>query len=248
MNRSISAPRRMKNVLVFDVETTGLLPKTPKTIAEYPYILQLSFAIYDLDKNEITTKYDSYVAIDDSVIIEEKITEITKITADICKTKGKKIVEILKDFRIAYEMCEGMVAHNMKFDQEMITVEIQRNRKELINYDPECLNLFNPIYEQLNITEKYCTMQKGIKLCNIEMPPNPKFSNKIPDKPRLKYPKLSELYLKLFENETIPENLHNAMVDVMTCLRCYLKMRHSIDMLNYTGSDSSSNNINAIAA
>ena len=37
-----------------------------------------------------------------------------------------------------------------------------------------------------------------------------------------------ELYAKLFEGATV-EGLHNSMVDVLTCLRCYLKMRHGYD-------------------
>jgi hypothetical protein len=45
-----------------------------------------------------------------------------------------------------------------------------------------------------------------------------------------KWPKLTELYSVLFPEEVIPENMHNAMVDVMACLRCYLKMRHRINM------------------
>ena len=48
-------------ILVFDVETNGLLPKNniyghPIPMEKYPYILQLSYTIYDNEKKKnITT-------------------------------------------------------------------------------------------------------------------------------------------------------------------------------------------------
>ena len=43
--------------LVFDVETNGLLPRVQKngppiSISEYPHILQLSFAVYDISQKK----------------------------------------------------------------------------------------------------------------------------------------------------------------------------------------------------
>ena len=46
MNFVVEAPKRKRTVLVFDVETTGILPKkdrlstTPPPIEAYPHILQ----------------------------------------------------------------------------------------------------------------------------------------------------------------------------------------------------------------
>jgi hypothetical protein len=42
-----------------------------------------------------------------------------------------------------------------------------------------------------------------------------------------KWPKLSELYFAMFHEN--PDGLHNSMMDVLVCLRCYLKMRHRLD-------------------
>ena len=44
-----------------------------------------------------------------------------------------------------------------------------------------------------------------------------------------KFPKLIELYKKLF-NE-VPNNLHNSLNDVLVCFRCYFKMRYNLDIL-----------------
>ena len=43
-----------------------------------------------------------------------------------------------------------------------------------------------------------------------------------------KYPKLVELHEKLFE--TRPKNLHNSLVDVFACFRCFYKMYFNKDV------------------
>ena len=63
MNFTVEAPNRKKTVLVFDVETSGLLPKKDKSsvnpipIEAYPYILQLSYAKYDIVTNTLLPSY-----------------------------------------------------------------------------------------------------------------------------------------------------------------------------------------------
>jgi hypothetical protein len=99
---------------------------------------------------------------------------------------------------------------------------MERARQRIVNVNVDCLGLFNKTAEELNNVERYCTMKKGISLCNILME-----SNKEGGIPKKKYPKLSELYVKLFD-EPAPTNLHNSLVDVETTLKCYLKMRHNI--------------------
>jgi hypothetical protein len=47
-------------------------------------------------------------------------------------------------------------------------------------------------------------------------------------KPYKKWPTLLELYVHFFT--TTPSNLHNSMMDVLVCLRCYLKMRKNIEL------------------
>ena len=43
-----------------------------------------------------------------------------------------------------------------------------------------------------------------------------------------KYPKLSELHKHLFN--TMPNGLHDAMADVLICLRAYVMMEHNQDI------------------
>ena len=64
-------------------------------------------------------------------------------------------------------------------------------------------------------------MKNGKKICNITI-------EKPDKKVFVKFPKLVELY-KLMFNET-PENLHDAKVDALVCLRCFLKMELNVDI------------------
>ena len=225
---SVPPPTYRRRFLVFDVETTGLLPNSRKggaavPITEYPHILQLSFAIYDLSQKQVIRKYDAYVDVPDDAVISDFVANLTGITKEKCKREGKPIVEVLEQFYEAYMFCEGLVAHNMDFDEKMILVELERNREAVLAKAPYCFMTFNPMYEKVHGIERYCTMKKGTDICNILV------ESKMPGRPpSKKWPKLNELYGKLFDGETV-DGLHNSMIDVLTCLRCYLKMRHGYD-------------------
>ena len=89
----------------------------------------------------------------------------------------------------------------------MLMVEAIRNDINL-NFNRNGLNL-------------YCTMRNGIELCNIE---------KKNDEGEIykKFPTLLELHYKLFN--VIPNNLHNSLIDILICLRCFYKMIYNDDI------------------
>ena len=62
-------------------------------------------------------------------------------------------------------------------------------------------------------------MKKTIKLCNIKKPS----SN------GLKFPKLIELHHVLF-NYT-PKGVHNSLIDVLVCLRCFIMITQGDDVI-----------------
>ena len=211
-------------VLVFDTETNGLLPKRdPVTklplINEYPYILQLSFIVYNLKTREIEQTFNNYIKVNEDVNINEKITEITGITKEMCEKKGIPTVNALYEFYHAYMSCDRIIAHNLNFDKNMIELEILRNHNTMRTI-PDCAFLFNEMFNSTNNIDTYCSMQKTRNFCKIMI--NGKYG------PYTKAPRLCELHQKLFG--FVPENLHDAMVDTMTCLKCYLKFEHDITM------------------
>jgi len=248
----IQTPVRCRRYLVFDTETTGKLVRQKKgdlvpAITEQPHILQLSFVVYDLFEHCVVDRYNSYVKVGEDVAISDFITGLTGIDRAKCNGQGAPILDVLERFYEAYVFCDCLVAHNIEFDITMIQIEVERNREAILAKAPQCLTIFNPIYEKMNRIERYCTMKRGTNLCGLVKEKKKEDSDKVDVKepntglhPALaleitkiekrvayKWPRLEELHSKLFGD--VPPGLHDAMVDVMACLRCYLKMRHGYD-------------------
>jgi len=221
-------------ILVFDVETTGLLPKVSKVPTEptlppeNPYIIQFSFILYNLQTRSIERKHDFYI--NPPIDIPDKITEITGITKETCVKKGVPIMLALDCFYDCYSMCGAAIAHNMAFDSAMVRIELDRNREELDRVAHYCFNIFDATFEKTHGIDRFCTMRYGTNICNIMIARNPRTAQvvsstveepvKAPTQYK-KWPTLLEFHKHLFN--TIPENLHNSIVDVLVCLRCYLK-------------------------
>jgi len=172
VSREILAPIRRQRILVFDVETTGKLPRIgrdqpPPTLEAYPHILQLSFMVFDLAERTIVRSFDSFVNVTQDVEISEFITGFTGIDRAKCNG-GKSIVEVLEAFYEAYVWCDCLVAHNIEFDITMIETELVRHRAAILQEAPYCLSLFSGVYEKMQGMERYCTMKQGTKLCALE--------------------------------------------------------------------------------
>lgn len=240
--RAILAPRRKRRFLVFDVETTDKIKKNAP-IDQQPHIIQLSFVIYDLYERRIIKKFDSYVNIPQNIVISEFITGLTGATREKCDS-GMNILDVLDEFYHAYFWCDEIIAHNIDFDTQMVLYEIERNRDEIMKKMPYCSTIFNTIYEKVNRIERYCTMKRGMNFYEVDLPRTNNtnidvassmhpclidvLEQNVPEKKTFKkWPKLSELYFALFGEN--PTGLHNSMMDVLVCLRCYLKMRHNFD-------------------
>ena len=217
MNQS----RNIKRVLVFDVETTGLLPKKGQElpIEELPHVIQLSYVLFETSNWRVSKEFNKYINIPQHVEISSKITEITGITREMCNN-GITIEKALQEFCEDYMICDTIVAHNIYFDRRMIQLEINRHNETLNPYHVE--NVFLQSYEKEENKQNYCTMYKSKNLCKIE---------RKDDKGETYYksPKLSELYEHLFETKA-PMNLHDSLIDTYVCLRCFVKMRFKFDI------------------
>jgi len=228
-------PRR-KRIMVFDVETTGLLPKKdPVTkamplLADFPHILQLSFVIYNTQFKTIERTFDKYIRVADSVEISPKIVELTGITRELCNSPCQSITieEALTEFYQEYYKCDRIVAHNIDFDRAMIKTEMARWGPQIIDHCPYYSCIFDDTFNKINNINTFCTMRVGKKICNIVIQPENKIDPKtglftIVPKSFVKYPRLSELHQQLFGS--VPEGLHNSLVDTMVCLKCFLKLQ-----------------------
>lgn len=192
-------------IMVFDVETTGLITKN-----NTPHIIQLCYIIYDTELNAVEKTFNRYIKIPESVDISVFITELTGISRYMCDTSGILIEDALVEFCFDYQRCSLFVAHNITFDVKMIGIEMMRNKFKLEDCGIE-FGLFLDITSSFKSKKKYCTMLNGVKVCSI-----------LDKCGRPKNPKLGELHFKLFK--TIPDGLHDALVDTTACLKCYLEL------------------------
>jgi len=88
-----------------------------------------------------------------------------------------------------------LVAHNMSFDEKIVGAEFLR------------VGMPNSIPAK----RKICTMESTTNFCAIDGPYG------------YKWPKLSELYYKLFK--TGFEEAHNAAVDITATVKCFWELK-----------------------
>ena len=182
--------------LFFDTETTGL-PKSWKApvsdTGNWPHIVQIAWAVFDDAGTQID--FRDHIIKPESFVIPKSATAIHGISTEKALREGRPAAEVLKEFSEAVQNAMRLVAHNMDFDEKMVRVEL--------------LRLGMP--DAFQIIPKICTMKSATAYCKIPGP----YGNK--------WPKLSELHIKLFEVDF--EDQHNAASDVLCCAKCFFELR-----------------------
>ncbi len=210
--------------LVFDTETTSLPNSksiTPSALHLWPHIVQFSYVIFDTELNKTVKIKDSIIKVPAGFTISEENANIHGITTEISLTKGVDLLPVITEFFEDLKTVDHIVGHNVSFDINIVKVELHRlilkcsDVDEVIKFQ-DCLKYLDT---SKNI---HCTMQETIDYCAIEM--KDKFG-----RPYKKFPKLVELYQKMFG--VTPKNLHNSLNDVIVCLRCFIKLKYKIDIV-----------------
>jgi DNA polymerase-3 subunit epsilon len=217
-------------ISVFDTETTGLAKTkiiNESTLNLWPYIVQFSYVIYDTEINKIIKTVDLVIRIPENINISDEVSDIHGITNFISQTSQYTINDALIEFCSDYlnYNIDLIVGHNLSFDINMLKIELIREINNQNNISDkrhfsQLLDILND--KKIDSNELYCTMQKSIELCNL------KTKNKY-GKEYLKFPKLNELHIKLFNSS--PKNLHNSLNDVLICLRCYYMLEYKVDII-----------------
>ena len=209
-------------ILVFDTETTGLPEKDDNNkepsiydFDKWPYIIQISCILYDLSTNDCIIK-NTYIKINNNIIIPPESFDKHKLTHEYLNSNGINIIPALREFNELLKISDIIVGHNISFDKRIVFVECLRHKI------PQYFTSFKG-KQQIKKNE-FCTMRKTIKHCNIV-----KISKKT-NRPYLKTPSLSELYLNLFPESTLPDELHNALVDILITLKCYIKFNYNLNI------------------
>jgi DNA polymerase III epsilon subunit-like protein len=193
-------------VLVFDTETSGLpIGKNPSIYEtnKWPHILQLSYIIYDTEKFCIDDILNSYVILPEKVNITPESIKVHNITKEICNNNGIDILEALVKFRKACKHVDVIVGHNVSFDKRMMIVEGIRNK----------------IFVDISSKPIFCTMKNSVNICKLPS---------MFEGGDYKFPKLVELYKHYFNIDS--KNAHDAFIDNLMCLRCYVMMSENIDI------------------
>lgn len=183
--------------LVFDVETTGLPKRYDAPVEDldnWPRVVQLAYAFYD-DKKK-SQDIGSAIIKPEGFVIPQEAARIHGINQARAEKKGIPLNEALIKINHLLKKSKILIAHNIRFDIMVLGAEFLRPH---INIKT---NLFD--------LKKVCTMLKSTRYCAIK-------SNY-----GFKWPKLEELYVKLFGKGF--EDAHDARVDVLACASCFFEL------------------------
>lgn len=181
--------------LFFDTETTGL-PRnwkaSYKELDNWPRLVQIAWILSDINGSII--EEHNYLIKPNGFSIPTEATNVHRISTHKALKEGKELQIVLNQFNNCLKSVDFIVAHNMNFDINIVASEMYRTGIDS--------NIFN--------IEQICTMERTINFC------------KLPGKYGYKFPKLSELYQKLFY--TTFDEAHDASVDIKATFKCFYEL------------------------
>lgn len=195
------------NILFIDTESTGKPTnyKAHYTDVEcWPRCIQLAFEIAD-EKGNLLSSYSTLIYPSGWVVPKEEFFILHDLSTERCEAAGIKI-ETALEFLVGQirsfdvQIC---VAHNIAFDYAVIAAEMTRCGKKADRK-----------------LERICTMEHGVNVCKIPFGADHRQWKNA--QRGYKWPKLSELYQKLFDKEM--EGGHDALVDVKACRECFFEL------------------------
>lgn len=184
------------NYLFFDTETTGV-PRNYKAPASdtnnWPRLIQLGWILTDINGN--TLHQGNEIVRPDGFVIPTDAANVHGITTEKAMRVGKPLREVIDIFLNDVKRAKCLVGHNISFDQHVVGAELYR------------IGLQDIVSDKRSI----CTMLSTIDYC------------KIPGYYGYKYPKLQELYNKLFGCSF--EDAHDAMADITATKKCFFELK-----------------------
>ncbi len=225
----------------------------------YPHVVQLSWLLFDTESHKLMNVGDHILKLPHDIKISDESAKIHGITTAIMKRRGVEPKHALQAFAKDLRQANVCVAHNIRFDKRMIRIEFIRNKMIDFMYKgnhkmcctmttsldvckiprisklqqtrimlDECLkqlNMRDEIIKQSSVVNNHRDYLTPKKMGLTDMIDDLKSKEKV----QYKMPKLIELHQYLFHSE--PNNLHNSLVDVFVCFRCYYKLTYSTDII-----------------
>lgn len=132
--------------MIFDTETTGLPPKqchvTDSNAWGQCRIVQIAWEIFE--GTELQSKYCTIIRLD-GFSIPQVVANIHGITDEIALSKGIPIHDMFEKLRAELPMVSTIVAHNIKFDDNVMLSELHRYKE-------------SDLVQQWSEKQKRCTM------------------------------------------------------------------------------------------
>lgn len=189
----------MDNILFFDTETTGVISKRVRNciedVALMPHIVQLSWSFNDHEGD--------FIIRPDGWTIPQEAANVHKITTERALKEGVPYVDAFKKFWVDLESADIICAHNAQFDIRMLIADYCR-----LTNKSRAQKFSEYIYAKKCID----TMMETIDFVGACFP----------DGTVGKFPRLEELYFKLFQDTF---NAHNSMDDVRALRKCFYELK-----------------------
>lgn len=191
--------------LFFDTETAGLPPKgkydVPVTNPDFwPRLVQIAWILTDKEGNVLNRK--SKIIYPNGFSIPASATAIHHITTEHAMQVGEPLRDVLGEFMRDLLKAEKIVCHNVEFDQHIVGAELysmDMDYKALMDKSSICTKTSKSIID-------YCALPN----------PNEGYDD-------YKWPKLSELYRKLFNRDF--EDAHDALADITATKDCFFELK-----------------------
>jgi DNA polymerase III epsilon subunit-like protein len=136
-----------------------------------------------------------YIVKPDGFEIPISASAINHITTEQALRDGARIDVVLGVFANRVRQAESIIGHNLNFDLMIVGAELKR------------LGMESPFKDKPLI----CTMKQSTEFC------------KLPGGMPYKWPKLHELYAKLFNCDM--GDAHNALIDIKNTAKCYFELK-----------------------
>ncbi|MDO5510999.1 MAG: DNA polymerase III subunit alpha [Weeksellaceae bacterium] len=188
----------MNKFIIFDTETTGLPQNHSAPWSDsdnWPRVVQLAWQVHD--NTGLLIENHNYIIQPEGYDIPFNSAQIHGITTEIAKEKGVDLLGVLQKFLGALDAHTVLIGHNVQFDINVLGAELYRK-----SLDYEAFASYNQLDTQIIGTD-YCQLPGGIG-------------------GGFKYPKLSELYQKLFDEDF--SEAHNAAADVNATARAFFEL------------------------
>lgn len=187
--------------LAIDVETTGLAKDYKADYSDtenWPRIVELAWQVLDSDLNLVKKKCN--IIKPNNFIIPQDAIDIHGIDQQQAEEEGVELSGLLVELYDDIQNCQFIIGHNIAFDKRVLGCELFR------------ANMLIEL-EQFKTLKKKCTMLSSMKLCDLKQN----------NSKRLKYPKLNETYVKLFDKKF--EDAHMAEADLEATVECFRELK-----------------------